>query len=56
MAGIDFSHNAGDEIDCNDAEGNRFIEAGIAEAIAVAPTKIERATKKMKIRKAVSEE
>lgn len=56
MAGISFSHNAGDEIDCNEAEANRFIEAGIAEAIFVTPAKVERATKKIKLRKAVSEE
>jgi hypothetical protein len=56
MAGINFSHNAGDEIDCNEAEANRFIEAGIAEAISVTPAKVERATKKIKLRKAVSEE
>lgn len=45
MAGIDFSHNAGDEIDCNEAEGKRFIEAGIAEPVA-AP-KVQRAVKKL---------
>ncbi len=56
MAGIDFSHNAGDEIDCNEAEASRFIEAGIAEPISAAPAKVERATKKIKTRKAVSEE
>ena len=53
MAGINFSHNLGDVIDCNEAEAARFIAAGIAEAIA-AP-KIERATKKSNTRKAVRE-
>ncbi len=53
MAGINFSHNAGDEIDCNAAEAKRYIEAGIAEAIE-AP-KIEKAVKKTATRKAVKE-
>lgn len=53
MAGISFSHNAGDEIDCNAAEAKRYIEAGIAEAIE-AP-KIEKAVKKTATRKAVKE-
>lgn len=53
MAGIDFSHNRGDEIDCNEAEAKRFIEAGIAEPIV--PEKVERAVKKARTRKAVSE-
>ena len=53
MAGINFSHNAGDVIDCNEAEAKRFIEAGIAEPVS-AP-KIERAVKKPKTRKAVPE-
>jgi hypothetical protein len=55
MAGIDFSHNQGDEIDCNEAEAKRFIEAGIAEPIAAAP-KVERAVKKVKTRKAAPED
>jgi len=54
MAGIDFSHNQGDEIDCNEAEAKRFIEAGIAEPIT-AP-KIERAVAKTRTKKAVPEE
>lgn len=54
MAGIDFSHNAGDEIDCNEAEGKRFIEAGIAEPVQAAP-KVQRAVKKVSTRKAVKE-
>jgi len=50
MAGINFSHNAGDVIDCNDAEALRFIDAGIAEAFS-AP--VERAVKTKKTQKAV---
>jgi hypothetical protein len=53
MAGIDFSHNAGDIIDCNEAEAVRFISAGIAEPVEVA--KVERADKKLFTRKAVKE-
>lgn len=53
MAGIDFSHNSGDVIDCNEAEAKRFIEAGIAEPYA--EPKVERAVKKTRSRKAVSE-
>lgn len=49
MAGINFSHNAGDIIDCNDAEAVRFIEAGIAEAIGAAEPKVEKATGKRKV-------
>jgi hypothetical protein len=43
MAGIDFSHNAGDIIDCNEAEAVRFISAGIAEPVETA--KVERAVR-----------
>jgi hypothetical protein len=53
MAGIDFSHNEGDIIDCNEAEAVRFIAAGIAEPVAV--TKVERAIAKPAVRKAVKE-
>jgi len=53
MAGIDFSHNEGDTIDCNDAEAVRFIAAGIAEPVGA--QKIERATKKAQTRKAVKD-
>lgn len=53
MAGIDFSHNIGDVIDCNEAEAKRFIAAGIAEAVT-APKK-EKAIKKIVARKAVEE-
>ncbi len=56
MAGIDFSHNQGDVIDCNAAEAKRFVEAGIAEAVAAPAAKVERAVKKTITRKAVSEE
>jgi hypothetical protein len=54
MAGIDFSHNEGDIIDCNAAEAKRYIDAGIAEAVS-AP-KIERAVKKRKVETAVKED
>ena len=46
MAGINFSHNAGDIIEVGDAEAaKRYIERGIAEPVAEAPKK-ETATKK----------
>ena len=48
MAGIDFSHNSGDEIDCNAAEAARYIAAGIAEAIGTV-SKVERAVRKVKV-------
>lgn len=51
MAGIDFSHNSGDVIDCNKAEALRFISAGIAEPVE--EEKIERATKKRFVRTAI---
>lgn len=54
MAGIDFSHNAGDVIDTNEAEALRFISAGIAEPIE--EKKVERATPKRFTRKAVKDE
>ena len=54
MAGIDFSHNQGDIIDCNEAEAVRFIAAGIAEPVEVA--KVERAVAKPVTRKAVKDE
>jgi len=53
MAGIDFSHNVGDVIDCNDAEAKRFIEAGIAEPVTAA--KKEKAVKEVVTRKAVKD-
>lgn len=56
MAGIDFSHNAGDIVDCNDAEAKRFIDAGIAEAVEAAAPKIEKATAKRKVETATKAE
>lgn len=53
MAGIDFSHNIGDVIDCNAAEAERFVAAGIAELAEVKKT--EKAVKKTFTRKAVKE-
>jgi len=53
MAGIDFSHNQGDLIDCNEAEAARFVKAGIAEFVAAA--KPEKAVKKIVTRKAVKD-
>ncbi len=53
MAGIDFSHNAGDVIDCNKAEAVRFIDAGIAEPVH--ENRIETAVKKKRGRKAISQ-
>ena len=53
MAGIDFSHNRGDIIDCNEAEALRFISAGIAEPVETAV--VERAVKAPITRKAVKE-
>ncbi len=53
MAGIDFSHNQGDIIDCNEAEALRYIGAGIAEPIEV--VKAEKAVKKIATRKAVKD-
>lgn len=54
MAGIDFSHNEGDIIDCNEAEAARFVAAGIAEPVS--SPKVERAVKKPITRKAVKSE
>lgn len=46
MAGIDYSHNAGDIIEVSDPEAaKRYIEGGIAEPMAEAPKK-QTATKK----------
>jgi hypothetical protein len=55
MAGIDFSHNKGDVIDCADEAAARYIEAGIAEGFADAEAKVERAVKKTAVEKAVKE-
>lgn len=54
MAGIDFSHNQGDVIDCNEAEAVRFIKAGIAEPVEA--SKPERAVKTRATRRAVKDE
>lgn len=54
MAGVDFSHNAGDVIECNDAEAKRFIAAGIAEPVK--EQRIEKAVKKPRLRKAIADE
>ena len=48
MAGPDVSHNAGDEIDVDDATAKRFIERNIAEPIASRPAK-ETAEKKPRV-------
>jgi len=53
MAGIDFSHNQGDIIDCNEAEALRYISAGIAEPVQ--PVKVEKAFKKIATRKAIKD-
>ena len=45
IAGPDISHNAGDEIDVDDATAKRFIERNIADPIASKPAK-ETVTKK----------
>lgn len=53
MAGIDFVHNVGDIIDCTEEVAARYIAAGIVEGFADAAPKIERATKKAAVEKAV---
>jgi hypothetical protein len=55
MAGVDFSHNKGDVIDCTDEVAVRYIAAGIAEGFADAEPKVERAAKKTVTEKAVKE-
>ena len=52
MAGADFVHNRGDEIEIDDKTGKRYIEAGIAEPVSNA-SKGERAVKKPAPNKAV---
>lgn len=52
MAGADFSHNAGEIIDVDNAYAARMIAGGIAEAVDQ-PTAVETATKKTATRKAV---
>lgn len=56
LAGISFSHNAGDIVDCNAEEAARYINAGIAEAVETAAPKIEKATAKRKVETAAKEE
>jgi hypothetical protein len=51
MAGVDFSHDCGDQIEVNDATAIRYIEAGIAEAVREAV--VEKATIRSKVEKAV---
>lgn len=55
MAGVDFVHNMGDVIECSDATAQRYVAAGIAEALVPAEPKIERAVKKPAVEKAVKE-
>jgi hypothetical protein len=55
MAGVDFSHNKGDVIDCTDEVAARYVAAGIAEGFADAEPKVERAAKKVATEKAVKE-
>ena len=50
MAGIDFSHNAGDIVEINDPEAvQRYVERGIAEVVE--DQKVETATKKVASKK-----
>lgn len=53
MAGIDFVHNVGDEIEVTDDQAVRYIAAGIAEAVD--ERKVETAVKKIVTRKAAKE-
>lgn len=50
-AGIDFTQNAGDEIEVGDAEAKRMIESGQAEPLR--QVRAEKATKKKPTEKAV---
>lgn len=54
MAGIMHSHNAGDVIDCNEAEAKRLIERNQAEPVA--DRGVETAVKKPRTRKAAPSE
>ncbi len=54
LAGMSFSHNAGEVIERDEAEAARLIAAGIAEQFP--KNKVERAVKKIKTRKAVVED
>lgn len=53
-AGVDFSQNAGEEIEVSDAEGKRLIEANQAEPVGRAPAadKKETTAKKQATEKA----
>lgn len=51
MAGVNFSHDAGAEIEVDAATATRYINAGIAEAVRVEP--VEKATTRAKIEKAI---
>ena len=52
QAGADFTRNKGEVVDVTDAEYERFIEVGIAEAVDAAQQK-QRATKQTKKQTAV---
>ena len=55
MAGPTAAHNAGDEIDVDDATAKRFIECNIAAPIACKPVKEMPANKASHNRKALKE-
>jgi hypothetical protein len=51
MAGTNFSHNRGDEVEYPDAIAQRYVDAGIAELVR--EEMVERAVSKPKVEKAV---
>ena len=55
MAGPAVAHNAGDEIDVDDATAKRFIERNIAEPVASKTAKETAAKKTPRKRKAVKD-
>jgi|TARA_B110000003_G_C16499579_1_gene476845 hypothetical protein len=55
MAGPAVAHNAGDEIDVDDATAQRFIERNIAEPVASKTAKETAAKKTPRKRKAVKD-
>ena len=55
MAGPAVAHNAGDEIDVDDATAQRFIERNIAEPVASKSAKETAAKKTPRKRKAVKD-
>ena len=55
MAGPAVAHNAGDEIDVDDATAQRFIERNIAEPVASKTAKETTAKKTPRKRKAVKD-